>query len=53
MCEQIPMPAIRYGFRASARGIRHGVNTESVTEQSQLLLLLFLSTVEPLHNSHL
>ena len=40
-------PAIRYGFRASAKGIRYGVNTESATEPSQLLLLLFLSTVEP------
>ena len=54
MCEQIPSYPI-YGFRASAKGIRYGVNTESATEPSQLLLLLllFLSTVEPLHNGHL
>ena len=57
MCEQIPSYPI-YGFRVSAKGIRYGVNTESATEQSQLLLLLlllllFLSTVEPLHNGHL
>ena len=56
MCEQIPSYPI-YGFRVSAKGIRYGVNTESATEPSQLLLLLllllFLSTVEPLHNGHL
>ena len=54
MCEQIPSYPI-YGFRVSAKGIRYGVNTESATEPSQLLLLLllllFLSTVEPLHTA--